>query len=239
MQTIVIGQEKFLINQEIDVVGNEGVRKIVQLGSGAWCLGLTNPPSYINGPEDIQDFEIPAPIRKRILDDVEKRKDRLKVEAERREQELQQKTSATLRGTGDMHDESLNALVTCLEAMTVEDRWGLLDVIKKHLSLVQDSITQGEEVNSAEGYGQGQDVPTYQEPHPQTGTRHYRNPDAPKGIDMTLEENMIDSEDPAKFKAYQESLDRKENKALDQESFIRQNDQPMSLEEELDVEIYQ
>lgn len=236
MQTITIDKQKFIINQELNVIAVDGIKKLVQLGSGAWCLGLTNPPSYVTSEEDIKDLDIPKVIKERILRDVANRNKRIEEDRERQAKKAEQMASMPSAQI-DCQDESVNALVSCIQAMTPEDRWGLFDVIKKHLSIVQDSITQGPEVNSSEGYGQGQDLPVYQDKHPLTGTLHFRHPEVNRGVPLDDEENMIDADNPMALRAYERSLDSQESHEFDSEQYQRKgNDEPISLEDELDAE---
>lgn len=216
MQYLLINGQKIGVRQEIDIMGDSGVQKLVQLVSGAWCLGLTIPPTYVKSMNELEKFEgLPAALKKQVSDWLHKT-----------EEEAKNPKPAPMVASDSRNPSPSEMMAKMMAPLSMEFQSQLLEVITKHLDQVRESQTQGPEINSIEGYGQDQEIPEYQEGQLKQDPGYYTEWKNPEG---TAEDPPLDFDDPNVVKAY---LKEKQSD-LDQEAFLVEREGRGDLEEEI------
>ena len=216
MQYLLINGQKIGVRQEIDIMGDSGVQKLVQLVSGAWCLGLTIPPTYVKSMNELEKFEgLPDALKKQVSDWLHKT-----------EEEAKNPKPAPMVASDSRNPSPSEMMAKMMAPLSMEFQSQLLEVITKHLDQVRESQTQGPEINSIEGYGQDQEIPEYQEGQLKQDPGYYTEWKNPEG---TAEDPPLDFDDPNVVKAY---LKEKQSD-LDQEAFLVEREGRESLEEEI------
>ena len=218
MQYLLINGQKIGVRQEIDIMGDSGVQKLVQLVSGAWCLGLTIPPTYVKSMNELEKFEgLPAALKKQVSDWLHKT-----------EEEAKNPKPAPMVASDSRNPSPSEMMAKMMAPLSMEFQSQLLEVITKHLDQVRESQTQGPEINSIEGYGQDQDVPEFQDGQLKQEQGFYTEFKHPEGkADM---DNPLDFDDPNVVRAY---LKEKGSNELDQEAFLVEREGRDALEEEI------
>lgn len=218
MQHLLINGQKVGVRQEIDIMGDSGVQKLVQLISGAWCLGLTLPPTYVKSMDQLDKFEgLPDSIKQQVEKWLHKT-----------EEEAKNPKPAPKIEPNSLNPTPIEMMAKAMGSMSPETQAALLQVVTSHLDQVRESQTQGPEVNSIEGYGQDQDVPEFQDGQLKQEPGFYTEFKHPEGkADM---DNPLDFDDPNVVRAY---LKEKGSNELDQEAFLVEREGRDALEEEI------
>lgn len=205
MQYLQVNGQKIGILTEINLGADKG--RIVQLSSGAWAHGVSIPPQYIKSLDELEGKDVPQAIKDRIADWLNK------------SAQAPQPTHSQPTIQPEWNPENpFDRLSKALGNLGPEAQWGLVNTVEEFVKKFADSHLQGPEVNSHEGYGQGMDVPVYQERHPVTGGLAYKHPDGPADIENAL--YLDDPEQAREAKAYLKNLSRGDEEPEDLEAEV-------------------
>lgn len=192
MQTIVINGRKLAIRKTFMLMGEHQSQELVQLGSGAWMWGKAIPHCYVKDMKELEGFEVPAAIKQEVSDWIEACRNAPPVPVGR---------------LGEAEESSVKSeMGKILDRLDPAEQQQIVELLKSHLHQKEDSRQQPTRVNSHEGYGQGMDIPVYEERNPRTGHLEYKNPLGKADLDNCLHAE----EQAAAFAQYNRAMDKQE-----------------------------